>query len=97
MMALGCLFAFNQAGLQVPGDVALAGFDDIPLSRYVHPSLTTMRVDITEFGGRALRALLDRPEQEDATAATEVLLAPELIVRESTQVEAPRQARTDSS
>ena len=97
MMALGCLFAFNQAGLQVPGDIALAGFDDIPLSRYVHPSLTTMRVDITEFGGRALRALLDRPEQDDATVATETLLAPELIVRESTQVEAPRQARTDSS
>lgn len=97
MMALGCLFAFNQAGLQVPGDVALAGFDDIPLSRYVHPSLTTMRVDITEFGGRALRALLDRPEQDDATVPAEVLLAPELIVRESTRVEAPRQARTDSS
>ncbi|MCI4567168.1 LacI family DNA-binding transcriptional regulator [Lysobacter sp. CFH 32150] len=97
MMALGCLFAFNQAGLQVPGDVALAGFDDIPLSRYVHPSLTTMRVDITEFGGRALRALLDRPEQDDATVPTEILLAPELIVRESTRAEAPRQARTDSS
>lgn len=97
MMALGCLFAFNHAGLQVPGDVALAGFDDIPLSRYVHPSLTTMRVDITEFGGRALRALLDRPEEGDATIPAEILLAPELIVRESTRVEAPRQARTDSS
>jgi len=97
MMALGCLFAFNQAGLQVPGDVALAGFDDIPLARYVHPSLTTMRVDITEFGGRALRALLDRPEQDDVTTPAETLLAPQLIVRESTHVEALRRAHTDSS
>ena len=97
MMALGCLFAFNQAGLQVPGDIALAGFDDIPLSRYVHPSLTTMRVDITEFGGRALRALLDRPEQEDAETPAQVLLAPELIARESTGVDPKRRARTDSS
>lgn len=94
MMALGCLFAFNQAGLQVPGDIALAGFDDIPLSRYVHPSLTTMRVDITEFGGRALRALLDRPEQDDAPIPVQALLAPELIVRESTSV---GPSRTDSS
>jgi LacI family transcriptional regulator len=97
MMALGCLFAFNQAGLQVPDNIALAGFDDIPLSRYVHPSLTTMRVDITEFGGRALRALLDRPEQDDGTTPAAALLTPELIVRESTHAEPAPRTRTDSS
>src|SRR3546814_16437013 len=59
MMALGCLFALNHAGIQAPRDIAIAGFDDIPLARYVHPSLTTMRVDIAEPGGRALRALLE--------------------------------------
>src|SRR6476469_6852606 len=50
MMALGCLFAFSEAGLRVPGDIAVAGFDDIPLARYVHPSLTTIAVDIAELG-----------------------------------------------
>ena len=79
MMALGCLFAFNQAGIRVPQDVALAGFDDIPLARYVHPPLTTMRVDISELGARALHALLDagthRPERD--------LFEPQLIARAS--------------
>jgi LacI family transcriptional regulator len=83
MMALGCLFAFNQAGLRVPDDVALAGFDDIPLARYVHPALTTMRVDIASLGGRALRALLARTNSTTAQPA-EPLLLPELIVRAST-------------
>ncbi|MDH5821646.1 LacI family DNA-binding transcriptional regulator [Luteimonas sp. RD2P54] len=76
MMALGCLFAFNQAGVAVPGQIALAGFDDIPLARYVHPGLTTMRVDIADLGGRALRALLDGNGGDPAPG-------PRLMVRES--------------
>jgi LacI family transcriptional regulator len=65
MMALGCLFALNQAGVAVPGQIALAGFDDIPLARYVQPPLTTMRVNIAELGARALAALLE-PGREAA-------------------------------
>ncbi|WP_058834853.1 LacI family DNA-binding transcriptional regulator [Luteimonas abyssi] len=86
MMALGCLFAFNQAGVRVPDDIALAGFDDIPLARYVHPGLTTMRVDIAELGGRALRLLLDRlgGEGTDGTPADERLPV-ELVIRESSR------------
>lgn len=80
MMALGCLFAFNQAGIRVPQDIALAGFDDIPLARYVHPPLTTMRVDISELGARALRALLDPA----ANKAEQPLIVPQLIARPST-------------
>ena len=82
MMALGCLYALNQAGLRVPQDMALAGFDDIPLARYVMPSLTTMRVNIAELGAHAMRVLLDLYAGEsvgDALAA----LVPELIARES--------------
>jgi LacI family transcriptional regulator len=82
MMALGCLFAFNAARVRVPDDIALAGFDDSPLAQHMHPSLTTLRIDIGGFGAHALRLLLDR------TADGEVLapqcLQPELMVREST-------------
>jgi LacI family transcriptional regulator len=85
MMALGCLFAFSEAGLRVPGDIAVAGFDDIPLARYVHPALTTMRVDIADLGARALRALLDPHAFVDAT------LTASLEARASTQ------PRNDSS
>jgi LacI family transcriptional regulator len=83
MMALGCLYAFTHAGVQVPVDIALAGFDDIPLARYVHPTLTTMRVNIAELGGRALRALLEFA-QGDRNDSTRTQLSPQLIVRDST-------------
>jgi len=95
MMALGCLFAFNQGGLQVPGDIALAGFDDIPLARYVHPPLTTIRVDIAALGGRALRDLLERG-QGDAERPRQSPLEPVLVVRESTAA-LPKRKRSDSS
>jgi LacI family transcriptional regulator len=83
MMALGCLFALNQAGLQAPRDIAIAGFDDIPLARYVHPSLTTMRVDIAELGGRALRLLLDDPSKQPQLRKENPTLVPRLMVRDS--------------
>jgi len=88
MMALGCLFALNQSGVLVPDEIALAGFDDIPLARYVHPALTTMRVDIPELGARAMRMLLD---DVAAPLETPLPLPTELIVRASTC------ARADSS
>lgn len=97
MMALGCLFAFSQAGVRVPQDIAIAGFDDIPLARYVHPPLTTMRVDIAELGGRALRTLLDgmSPDPE-RPATTNASLVPELIVRDSSVGKPVRGAITEN-
>ena len=89
MMALGCLFAFNQAGVRVPDEIALAGFDDIPLARYVVPSLTTMRVNIAELGAHAMRVLLDLYGGQDVRGRL-VPLVPELIVRESSE---PKTAR----
>lgn len=84
MMALGCLFAFGQAGARVPADIALAGFDDIPLARYVHPSLTTMRVDIAEFGAHAMRMLLRRIAAPDDPFVVPAPIQPDLVVRAST-------------
>jgi LacI family transcriptional regulator len=88
MMALGCLFALREGGLRVPEDVALAGFDDIPLSRYVHPPLTTMRVEIAELGVRAIGRLLDPGNADDAPPSAE-LLSPTLVVRHSSQAKSP--------
>ncbi|MBU8974742.1 LacI family transcriptional regulator [Lysobacter sp. MMG2] len=81
MMALGCLFAFAQAGVNVPGDIAVAGFDDIPLARYVHPALTTIRVNIAELGARAARLLIAQVAGDAASESS--VLSTELIVRES--------------
>jgi len=86
MMALGCLYALTQAGIKVPEQVALAGFDDIPLARFVHPALTTMRVSIAELGGQAMTRLLGLidPATEDLDVGADVTLKPVLIVRDST-------------
>jgi LacI family transcriptional regulator len=89
MMALGCLFALNEAGLKVPDDIALAGFDDIPMARFVSPPLTTMRVNIAELGERAARALIAALTEEKASPKG--VTAPELIVRESCGARSRRQ------
>jgi len=59
MTAIGCLEGLRDAGIAVPGDVALAGFDDIPITRYVNPPLTTAAVPIAEMGRQALECCAD--------------------------------------
>jgi LacI family transcriptional regulator len=56
-MAVGALAALAAAGVQVPREIAVSGFDDIPIARYVTPPLTTVRVDIAEMGRRAFSLL----------------------------------------
>ncbi|MEQ8078902.1 LacI family DNA-binding transcriptional regulator [Xanthomonas hortorum pv. vitians] len=83
MTALGCLYAFAQADVAVPGDVALAGFDDIPLARFVHPALTTMRVSIAHLGGQAMTRLMRLVDQTGDDDGIRQLLTPELVIRAS--------------
>lgn len=92
MMALGCLFALTHAGKRVPHDVALAGFDDIPLARLVDPPLTTMRVNIADLGEQAMRRLLELI-QHDSTEGERRDLMPELIVRSSSAAHVPAASR----
>ena len=79
-MAIGALQALRNAGLKVPQDVAVVGFDDIPLAK--HLGLTTVRVRIAELGERALARLLTIVGQADDGG--DELHAPELVVRTTT-------------
>lgn len=79
-MAIGALQALSSAGVRVPIEVAVAGFDDIPLAR--HLGLTTVRVRIAELGERALTRLVASMGKSDGGG--EEMHAPELIVRAST-------------
>lgn len=83
-MALGAMSALRDAGLAVPGDVAVAGFDDIPMARYVDPPLSSVHVDISALGERAARCLLERIADGGAMrrALHEVLPAT-LVIRRS--------------
>jgi LacI family transcriptional regulator len=82
-MALGCLAAFDELELAVPEDIAVAGFDDIPLSTYVRPALTTMRVRITELGRGAMNQLAGLISHPEAEHPVTTLLRPDLVVRDS--------------
>ena len=79
-MALGALSAATTAGLEVPRDLSIVGFDDVPEAAFYHPPLTTVRQDLAEAGRRAVALLLG---ESDAAPSVQ----PELIVRAST---APR-------
>ncbi len=84
MMAIGCLSALNEAGIVVPDEVALAGFDDISISRYVNPPLTTVRASITELGRLALEQLAAAIEEPSRITPRHETLCADLIVRQST-------------
>lgn len=58
-MAIGAISALHEAGLRVPDDVAVVGFDDTPITRFLSPPLTTVRVPIAELGETATRRLID--------------------------------------
>jgi LacI family transcriptional regulator len=57
-MAIGALSALREAGVQVPGEIAIAGFDDVPIAAYVTPSLTSVRADISNLGALAMQQIL---------------------------------------
>jgi len=82
-MALGLLRALHEHGRQIPGDVSVVGFDDVPEARYFTPPLTTVRQDFAEMGRRALRLLLDVMSDSSQPPAR-LTVAPELVVRRST-------------
>jgi LacI family transcriptional regulator, galactose operon repressor len=83
MMAIGCLFALTEAGVEVPRDIALAGFDDIPIARYVSPPLTTVRVRIADLGRNAMERLAAQLDKTEATQSLARTLCSEIVVRAS--------------
>lgn len=80
-MAIGALMALRDAGINVPGRVALVGFDDIPLARLVSPALSTLRIGVSEAGARAVSRLIEIIDgAEDRSAEA---MVPQLVVRGS--------------
>lgn len=82
-MALGAMKVARQMGRQIPKDLAIVGFDDIPESPYFSPSLTTVRQDVAEMGRQGVKQLLTLLDDEENLESTSVVLPPKLIVRES--------------
>jgi LacI family transcriptional regulator len=82
--AIGAIRALKDAGLSVPGDVSVVGFDDIQSAAYSTPSLTTVRQPLADMGRRGAQVLLERIADREKAFAAEIVMKPELMVREST-------------
>jgi DNA-binding LacI/PurR family transcriptional regulator len=83
LTAIGIMSAVYQAGLRVPEDVSVVGFDDIALSSFMPPPLTTIRVSRAEIAGFAFTSLFDASELGKTKGVTHVVQA-ELVIRNST-------------
>jgi LacI family transcriptional regulator len=96
LMAVGAMKAAREAGLDLPGDLAFVGFDDIQLASLIDPALTTIRQDKVGLGRAAAWALLEQIENPELTSAA-LTLPVELVVRASSgtarEVEAPATSR----
>ncbi|HET7232922.1 MAG TPA: LacI family DNA-binding transcriptional regulator [Longimicrobium sp.] len=92
-MALGAVSAFVEAGVSVPGGMAVAGFDDVPISRYLTPPLSSVRVAIHELGARAMEQLVRAVEQENRHQRIHLTLPTELVIRDSCGGHGGRQGR----
>jgi LacI family transcriptional regulator len=82
LMAFGAMSAAQELGLTVGRDVAITGFDDVPMAAYSHPPLTTIHQPIYKIGGMVCEMLIniiegDRLEEE------QIILSPTLVVRQS--------------
>lgn len=83
MMAIGAIKAVRAAGLRVPQDVAVVGFDDIPLAGVLEPPLTTIRQPIEMLGYTAATLLMDTLDAAEPAPLQRVVLPTELVVRDS--------------
>lgn len=89
--AFGAIAAAREAGLRVPDDISVIGFDDIPMAEQFHPALTTVRQPFQQMSSSAVNALLAQIAGSDAVAQRRTFPA-ELVVRQST-AQAPAAAR----
>ena len=82
MTAIGAINALRQRRCDVPGDISVAGYDDLEMATYFHPALTTVRQQTYQLGQGAVNMLLKLIKGEDTVSP--VMMAPELVIRQST-------------
>jgi LacI family transcriptional regulator len=86
MMGIGALRAAAERGISVPNDCSIIGFDDVELSRYTYPALSTVGQSVRALGEMAAQTLIDRIVGKLAGTTRRRVVAPRLIKRESTAV-----------
>jgi len=89
--ALGAMHALTRRGIRVPHDIAVTGFDDVPVARHLHPPLTTVRQPMQDLGATAFNVLYTKISTGKSEA--DVVLPVQLIIRESCGCPAARDGR----
>lgn len=89
-MAVGAMSAMREANLRVPEDIALAGFDDVPIASYLTPSLTSVKVNIQSIGVRAVETVIDAVRNKTGHRHAQVRIEPVLSLRGSCGCSAPQ-------
>ena len=84
LMAIGAMDTIKRQGLQIPDDIAVAGFDDIPFAVLYPPSLTTVSQPTLQMGTLAMQMVIDRIQGDASLEPREVIFKPTIAVREST-------------
>lgn len=83
LMAFGAMSAAQERGLEVGKDVSITGFDDIPMSEYSHPALTTVNQPVYQIGAMVCEMLI-KIIRDEINETQKVLLKPKLVIRQST-------------
>jgi len=83
LMAIGCMSALMEAGVRIPDEIAVAGFDDITTARFVRPALTTVSVNIADLGFRALHGLAQIIGGASSPPPTSETVPAQVVVRRS--------------
>jgi LacI family transcriptional regulator len=91
--AIGSIWAFREAGLRVPEDISVIGFDDIPGAAYANPGLTTVRQPLVKMGQIAAQTVVDLIEGR-GHYVPEIAIEPEFVIRQSTGPASVRQLRS---
>jgi len=94
--AIGAIWAFHEAGLRVPEDISVVGFDDIPGAAYANPGLTTVRQPLVKMGQIAAQTVVDLIEGR-GEYVPEIAIEPEFLIRQSTGPSAALQSRNFSA
>ncbi|MFH1540421.1 MAG: substrate-binding domain-containing protein [Elusimicrobiota bacterium] len=82
LIAIGAIDAVKEKGLRIPEDISIVGFDDMNISHFVHPPLTTVKQNLLEMGRIAVEILV-KQIAKPYTKLTQISLEPSLVIRES--------------
>lgn len=83
MTAIGCYNAASKLGLKIPDDIAIIGFDDVLISQYVNPPLTTIKVDTETIGKTAAEKLIRKMTEKEKSKPQTIKISTELVIRNS--------------